>query len=98
MGRKKIWVHSVIWKCLVCPENPEFEHTEMMDHMRTIHGIDTKHANATRSMVTCVDGSGFYSNVFEYTVGDMKFRKHESGEKMYPEEAERGPETSDTDG
>lgn len=83
---KKQWVHSVEWKCLVCPENPEFEHGAMMAHMRDIHGIDTKKAGATRTALLCLDGSGFYQNTFEYSVGEMKFLKYEYGEKKIVEE------------
>lgn len=98
MARKKVWVHSVNWKCMVCPKNPEFEHKEMVEHMRMVHGIDTKNANASRSAILCLDGSGFYSNTFEYTVGEMKFWKIEHGEKVYPEEVDDGMERSKQDG
>ena len=62
--------------------NCAMAHPDMMKHMREVHGFDPKTTKATRSMLACLDGQGFYQNTFEYEVNGMKFLKFDSGQKV----------------
>jgi hypothetical protein len=81
MAKTKEWKRTVSWKCLVCEGNPEFEHSDMMKHMREVHGFEPKTTKATKSALMCLDGQGFYQNTFEYEVNGMKFLKYDSGQR-----------------
>jgi hypothetical protein len=64
---------SNVWKCCVCEAQPEFEHTEMMEHLRSEHHIDTKNTKAKRSMVMHMDGANWFSSTWEWEINGMKF-------------------------
>ena len=70
------------WKCLECEGQPEFEHLEMMKHMREIHGFEPKTSNGTRELVMCLDGSGFYHHTYEIIINGMKFREFRQAERV----------------
>jgi hypothetical protein len=63
------------WTCPNCEGTPEFDHAGMMQHMRSVHSIDTKNTKGKRSMVMQMDGSDFYSSVYEWEVGGLKFNQ-----------------------
>lgn len=61
------------WICLTCQPNPELEQKEMMEHMRTVHFIDTSNTRGHRQMMMHLDGSDFFSSQFEWEIGGLKF-------------------------
>ena len=73
---------SRTWKCLECPGEPEFEHPEMMQHMREVHGFEPKTSMGTRQLVMCLDGSGFYHHTYEIVINDLRFREFRQAERV----------------
>lgn len=82
MAKTKEWIRLVSWKCLECEGNPEFEHPDMMKHMREVHGFDPKTTKGTRSGLVFLDGAGFYQNTYKYEVNGMKFLKFDFGKRV----------------
>lgn len=61
-----------IWKCLECEGEPEFEHGEFMKHLQDVHGIDTKTAKGSRTMLMHLDGRKWYQSNYEVVVQGVK--------------------------
>ncbi|GEM_PF-3009424 len=61
------------WVCPNCPDNPEFEHEVMMQHLREVHKIEPKGTPAKRSLLmhACMEGGSLWQ--FEWEVGGLKF-------------------------
>lgn len=64
---------SNVWKCLACDKQPEFEHKQMMEHLRSAHQIDTKNTKGNRSMLMHMDGADWFSCQWEWEINGMKF-------------------------
>lgn len=63
---------SSIWCCPACDEKGELTHTEMMEHLRTIHKIETKGLKAKRSMLQHIDCADSFHSTWEWTIGDLR--------------------------
>lgn len=61
-----------IWKCLECEGNPEFEHADMMKHMREVHQIEPKTAKGTKKMTMHLDGKDWYQSNYEIEIDGKK--------------------------
>lgn len=66
---------SNTWKCCSCSE-AEFQHAEMMMHLKDVHGIDPKTAKGNRRMLMHMDGDTWFSWQYEWTIGDIKAIQH----------------------
>lgn len=81
--KKEPIVRSIVWQCVSCPTAGDMKHPEMMDHLKTVHGFDAANTKVKKSLVQALDGSDWYSNVFEYTIptpsGEVKALKSDSG-------------------
>lgn len=82
MPADPVYKFSRTWHCLECPGDLEFEHPEMMNHMREIHGFDPKTSKGTREMIMHLDGSGFYASTYEIIINGLKFREHRQAERI----------------
>lgn len=69
------------YQCQTCANSPEMSHPEFIEHLKTVHKYER--AQARRSLVQALDGSDWYSNVFEWTVpvpgGEVKALQCDSG-------------------
>lgn len=69
------------YQCQTCKDAPEQSHPEFVEHLKTVHGYVKAQAN--RCLVQALDGSDWYSNVFEWTVptptGEVKALQVDSG-------------------
>jgi hypothetical protein len=53
------------------------EQPAFLDHIKTVHKItDTK---GTKALSMALDGSGFYQNVYEWTIGGKTFYQTMTG-------------------
>lgn len=59
------------WICCTCDGKHELEHAEMMEHLKTVHGIDPKTAKGTKRMLMHTDGDTWFSWQYEWTIGDV---------------------------
>ena len=73
---------SRVWRCLECEGQPQFEHAEMMQHMRDVHGFEPKTSKGTRQAVMFLDGSGFHSSTYEIEINGMKFMEYRHSERV----------------
>ena len=55
-----------ICKCETCAELPEFEHAEMLEHLRTVHGLDAKTTQFARTMLMHIDGDTWYEYQWQW--------------------------------
>lgn len=62
-----------MWKCLECEGEPEFEHADMMKHLREVHQIDPKTAKGTKTMTMHLDGRDWYQTNYEIVIDKKKF-------------------------
>ncbi len=67
-GTKKEKVQEFnIFNCLSCEGEPEFEKEALLEHLRTVHGIDTSVGlMGTREMLMHADGQGFCKYLFQW--------------------------------
>jgi hypothetical protein len=64
---------EIKWQCLKCEGKPEFAHQEFMEHLRQTHNIDPTTAKGTRQATMFLDARGSAGQVYEWTVGGLKF-------------------------
>lgn len=69
------------WRCLACPGDPEFIHTDMLVHLREVHFIDVPTAEGTKDLTAHFDGAGFTRSVYLYTINGMKFERRAERKK-----------------
>ena len=64
-----------IFHCLSCEGEPEFKYKALIEHLGSIHGLDTKKGlMGTREMLMHAQGAGFHKYIFEWTLdGGVKF-------------------------
>jgi len=55
-----------VWWCETCKTKEELSRDEMMEHLRSEHGLDTKNLTGTRSMVMHMDGDTWFSYVWSW--------------------------------
>lgn len=69
------------FQCQTCPDAPEMSKDQFVTHLREVHKYEK--AQSRRCLVQALDGSEWYSNVFEWTVptptGDVKALQCDSG-------------------
>lgn len=81
--QKQKIVRSVNWLCQACKDSPDMNHAEMIEHLKTVHGFVPLGAKCRKSLIQAIDGSDFYSNVFEWTIptptGEVKAIQTDTG-------------------
>lgn len=60
------------WKCLECEGHPEFEHGEMMKHIRNVHNIPPS-TPGTQRMTMHLDGRDWYQTNYVVEINGLKF-------------------------
>lgn len=63
------------WICPNCKDDPEFEHDAMMEHLKTVHNIDTK-TKGTKRVLMHLDGDTWFSWDYEWEINGLKFNQH----------------------
>jgi hypothetical protein len=53
--------------CQSCADSPEFEHAAMLEHLKTVHGVDLKTAKFERSMLMHIDADKWYEWQWQWT-------------------------------
>jgi uncharacterized protein (DUF2237 family) len=53
--------------CQSCADLPEFEHKEMLEHLKAVHGLDLKTTKFTRTMIMHLDGDRWYEWQWQWT-------------------------------
>lgn len=66
---------SNTWKCCACGD-AEFQHDEMMVHLKEHHGLDPKTVKGTRRMLMHLDGDTWFAYQWEWIIGDIKAIQH----------------------
>jgi hypothetical protein len=61
-----------IWGCITCNKMDGISHAEMMEHLKTIHGIDTKTAKGSKRMLMHSDSAKFYTYKYEWEIGGVR--------------------------
>ena len=61
----KTMKHMNTFECLEC-KTGDLEQKAFLEHLRTVHGYER--AQSTRSLVQALDGSGWFSNTFEWDI------------------------------
>lgn len=74
--KKEERVYGSLWQCHSCADAPEFEQSGAMDHLRDVHGIDTKTTKGTRSMLAHIDGDTWFSWDYEWDIAGLKLTQH----------------------
>jgi hypothetical protein len=64
------------WKCLSCNGEPEFEHGDMMKHLKEAHGIDPRTTKGSKKMLMHMDGDTWFSWDYEWGIGAVKAHQH----------------------
>lgn len=77
MKSKEVEPVNSFW-CETCGAQTEMSHPEAMDHLRTVHGLDTKGLKGKKSMQMHMDGDTWFSYVWMWTIetpdGELKLR------------------------
>lgn len=64
------------YKCLVCADEPEFEHEGIMKHLQNIHGITPEVTKGVRDVLMHADGANFFIWRYRWTLdGGIKFEQ-----------------------
>lgn len=63
------------WKCLECEGKPEFEHGEMMKHIREVHNIQPRTPGTSR-MIMHLDGRDWYQTNYVVEINGLKFENY----------------------
>jgi hypothetical protein len=59
------------WWCENC-QTKEMTHAEMLEHLKTVHGLETKGLKCSKKMLTHLDGDTWFSSTYEVTVKSSK--------------------------
>ncbi len=62
---------SSAWRCDTCPSDA-MTHVEMMEHLKTVHGLESKGLKCNKKMIFHLDCSDSYSSTYEVTVQSDK--------------------------
>jgi hypothetical protein len=68
---KEVTPHSH-WLCETCQMKDPTDHAGIMDHVRDVHGVETKGLKAGRSMRMHADGDTWFSYIWEWTIKSPK--------------------------
>jgi hypothetical protein len=56
------------WWCDTCSDSQKMTHSEMLEHLKNAHGLETKGLKCKKSMLMHLDGSDFYSSTWQVTI------------------------------
>lgn len=59
---------SSVWGCVTCANKEEMTHEQMLAHLKTVHGLETKGLKCSRRMMMHMDGDTWFSSQYEVTV------------------------------
>ena len=61
MSKKEQPKPQNVWWCETCKDNKEMSHPQMIEHLKSKHGVDTKGLKCSKSMITHMDGDTWFS-------------------------------------
>lgn len=74
--------YGTTWICLTCADDKVMaELAEVKEHALKVHGINLSETKGTKRSLLHLDGSGFYSNHYEWDFGTMKLHQSTTGQK-----------------
>lgn len=64
---------GVWWNCPNCKDSPEFTTEQIQKHIREVHGVKSEKIGGKRSMIMHMDGSNYFSSVYEWEIEGLKY-------------------------
>lgn len=58
------------WWCQTCNTKEPMNHEGMIEHLKTVHALDTKGLKGKKSMLMHMDGDTWFSYQWEWTLGE----------------------------
>lgn len=62
---------SNTWTCMDCAGQPQFQHKEMMEHLRDAHGL-TMPLKGFKKLVMHLDAPTYHTTTYEWKIGGIK--------------------------